>query len=352
MFARQWFGPDSQVGLREEALTFEELLRKRQYNKAISLANERINTVEGAKSQSFWMRQRQRGLRLQQRGNSESVISVAFRGFWPGFRDDDNEILNVLKYSASIIGTKVEINALDPDLLIFSCFGDPSFNEFRYATRLLYLGENVRPDFSETDYSMTFDMSDYCSRNIYSPLWLLRSAKYAVKTADYQTYDANELERPRDSNDGDDKVVYIGNNTTPSRIEAINELRRLGITVDCYGSQSRPVANKIETLAGYKYALCFENTYTPGYVTEKIVDSFLGGSYPIYWGGAPSQVFNLAQYYVCDPYHDIAASMRRFLSWKQNNTDKTMPPLLKEGAFAKTDSLVIRKLAQVLMDLF
>lgn len=352
MFARQWFAPDSQVGLEEEALTFEKLLRKRQYDKAINLAIEKINIVEGSKSKCFWMRQRLRGLRLQQRVNSASVISVAFRGFWPGFRDDDNEILNVLKYSASIIGTSVELNCLDPDLLVFSCFGDPCFNEFQRATRLLYLGENVRTDFTETDYSMTFDMSDYCGRNIYLPLWLLRSTKYAAKTVDYQPYDPIELERPRGCNGGAETVVYIGNNSTAVRIEAINELRKHGVSVECYGSQTRPVTNKIKTLGKYKYSLCFENTYTPGYVTEKIVDSFLGGSQPIYWGGAPPLIFNLDEYYVCNPYHSMATNIQGFLDWRCYSVGNHLPPLLKAGAFEKTNSSVIMTIARILMDLF
>lgn len=351
MFARQWFGPGSQVALGEEALAFEKLLRKRQYSKAIEIANGKVYTVAGSKSHNFWLRQRLRGLRLQQRCNTVSVVSVAFRGFWPGFREDDNEILNVLKHTANIIGAKVELNCLDPDLLIFSCFGDQCFDEFQRATRILYLGENVRPDFSETDYSLTFDMSDYCGRNIYLPLWLLRSKKYAAKTADYQSYDADELEKPQAANDGVDAVVYIGNNSTAVRIEAIHELRKLGVVVECYGSQTRPVANKILTLKQYQYSLCFENTYTPGYVTEKIIDSFLGGSRPIYWGGAPPQDFNLSEYYVCNPYQSIATSMQGFLDWRCR-LGRTMPPLLKAGAFAKTDSSVILNLARILMDLF
>jgi len=352
MFARQWFGPCSQLALGKEALAFETFLRKREYSKAIELATIKMSSYDDFEANKFWKRQRLRGTRLQARHSPESIISVAFKAFWTGFKPEDNEVLNVLKHAAGLVGAQIKVNSTDPDILIYSCFGDPYFGEFPAATRFLYLGENVRPDFSETDYSMTFDISGYCGRNIYVPLWLLRSKKYAPVCCDYQPYEDNELEQPRCTNEGEDAVVYIGNNSTANRIEAIKELSKLGLVVDCYGSQTRPVANKIETLKQYQYNLCFENTYTPGYVTEKIVDSFLGGAYPIYWGGALPHVFNLSEYFICDPYQSIACNMQEFLAWRCCNRGKPLAPLLKEGAFANVDRTMISSIAQILMDLF
>jgi hypothetical protein len=47
-------------------------------------------------------------------------------------------------------------------------------------------------------------------------------------------------------------------------------------------------ADKAETMARYRYALCFENTFHPlwtrGYVTEKILDCMAAGTIPIYYG--------------------------------------------------------------------
>lgn len=41
---------------------------------------------------------------------------------------------------------------------------------------------------------------------------------------------------------------------------------------------------KRETLNGYRFCICFENSKIPGYVTEKIFDCFAAGCIPIYWG--------------------------------------------------------------------
>jgi len=45
-----------------------------------------------------------------------------------------------------------------------------------------------------------------------------------------------------------------------------------------------PVFAKVSTLSNYRFALCFENTAFPGYVTEKIFDCFAAGCIPIYLG--------------------------------------------------------------------
>jgi hypothetical protein len=49
------------------------------------------------------------------------------------------------------------------------------------------------------------------------------------------------------------------------------------------------VKSKYETLSRYKFALSFENTVMPGYITEKIFDCFFVGTIPIYLG-APDVV--------------------------------------------------------------
>jgi hypothetical protein len=45
-----------------------------------------------------------------------------------------------------------------------------------------------------------------------------------------------------------------------------------------------PVFAKLSVLSRYRFAICFENTAFPGYVTEKIFDSFVAGCIPVYLG--------------------------------------------------------------------
>lgn len=58
--------------------------------------------------------------------------------------------------------------------------------------------------------------------------------------------------------------------------------------------------NKIEVLSRYKFNLCFENAKSfPGYITEKIFDSFFAGTVPVYWGAS-----NIDRYIPADCYID------------------------------------------------
>jgi hypothetical protein len=41
---------------------------------------------------------------------------------------------------------------------------------------------------------------------------------------------------------------------------------------------------KRAVLSRYRFAICFENTIFPGYLTEKLFDCLLAGCIPVYWG--------------------------------------------------------------------
>lgn len=64
--------------------------------------------------------------------------------------------------------------------------------------------------------------------------------------------------------------------------------------VDLYGYGYNPIDNKISSLSHYKYQIVIENEKIPGYFTEKIIDCFVTGTIPIYWGDPNiSDVFDI-----------------------------------------------------------
>ena len=56
------------------------------------------------------------------------------------------------------------------------------------------------------------------------------------------------------------------------------------ISGKCYNNIGRRVKNKIKFLMEYKFSIAMENSGGDGYITEKIVESFLAGTIPIYYG--------------------------------------------------------------------
>ena len=51
-----------------------------------------------------------------------------------------------------------------------------------------------------------------------------------------------------------------------------------------FGTGYQRVEDKREAHDGYFFSVCIENSRTPGYFTEKLIDSFLCRSLPVYWG--------------------------------------------------------------------
>jgi hypothetical protein len=63
----------------------------------------------------------------------------------------------------------------------------------------------------------------------------------------------------------------------------------------------------VSLLLPFKFALVFENAIAPGYVTEKIVNAFLAGAVPIYWGDhAVLEIFDRRAFVFVDAPEDGA----------------------------------------------
>jgi hypothetical protein len=69
------------------------------------------------------------------------------------------------------------------------------------------------------------------------------------------------------------------------RHEVIQELNNSNIDIDCFGlSVGRYIDEKVDSLAPYRFSIIIENSMGDVYYTEKLKDSFLTGTIPIYWG--------------------------------------------------------------------
>ena len=71
----------------------------------------------------------------------------------------------------------------------------------------------------------------------------------------------------------------------------LRELQRV-FPVDIYGALGSPVDDKFQILSKYKFNVCFENVESPGYITEKPIESWIGGCIPIWKGIDPIQSLN------------------------------------------------------------
>ena len=95
------------------------------------------------------------------------------------------------------------------------------------------------------------------------------------------------------------------------------------VDFDLYGRGFRPLADKWDGLAPYRYALVVENFRGPLYWSEKLADAFLAWSMPIYCGCTNITDYFPAESMICididDP--DVAAQINAAVAsrrWKQN----------------------------------
>jgi hypothetical protein len=162
----------------------------------------------------------------------------------------------------------------DPDILFCSTFG----NLWRgYACpRVLFTGENIAPDLDLFDAALSF--APTYGRNYYLPLYRI-----------YGVYETCFRER-RVSYDEWKKKKRIGtvfSNTTRFRTQVFRYLDRsvgVGSGGRAFNNVGGPVGDKVAFLQGYRFSFALENTSWPGYMTEKLLESYASGTVPIYWG--------------------------------------------------------------------
>jgi hypothetical protein len=132
----------------------------------------------------------------------------------------------------------------------------------------------IENNFNKFDYIFTFDekllkLSDKCIFYPFGGCW--------VNKKDQELHNKTKLLSIIAST----KRQTIGHNL---RHEVIDNLKKLNVPIDLYGFGHNQIENKVEALKDYHYSIVIENSKTDYYFTEKLIDSFVTGTIPIYWG--------------------------------------------------------------------
>jgi alpha(1,3/1,4) fucosyltransferase len=238
-------------------------------------------------------------------------MNISFADFWDGFDHTNNFFVDLLKsinpnYNFIPFSDQTEI-------LIYSCFGRSHHKANRNKVKkIFYTGENLRPNYNECDYSLTFDFDTYNGRNIRLPLWMLQIDWFNKINYNNPQFviPPSELKTSRFSVRPKTKFCSIVfNNPTSTRIEIIDKLSKYK-KVDCYGNKTANIGygedKKYEIVADYKFNICFENTLSPGYYTEKLLHAKVAGCLPLYWADKEcKQDFNTLSFLNLNDYSNI-----------------------------------------------
>jgi hypothetical protein len=84
-------------------------------------------------------------------------------------------------------------------------------------------------------------------------------------------------------------IVCSNKSFMPGHKKRLNFLEKLKAHpisehIDFYGGGIKPIGDKWDAIAPYKYHIVLENSILQDYWSEKLADSFLGFAYPVYFG--------------------------------------------------------------------
>lgn len=233
-------------------------------------------------------------------------VKINFTDFWNGFNKEDNFFWN-------IFSKKYDLELSDnPDILFYSYFG----NEYRRynCVRVIYLGENRRPNFKECDFSFSFDITPENPRNYRLPLYVLYD-------------DLAKLTLPKNIEEilkqkTNFCAFVVSNKFSQKRIKFFHKLSKYkkvdsgGAVLNNLGAS---ITNKIEFLRNYKFAIAFENSSYPGYTTEKIFEPMLVNTIPIYWGNPLVNLdFNTKSFINCHEYGNDEEVIEKIIEIDKN----------------------------------
>jgi len=214
-------------------------------------------------------------------------MKISYLDFWPGF-DPSSNWFNLLLRGA-FPDREIKITAPEyADVIFFSCFGsEHQVYKNSKAIKILYIGENERPNYSVADYSLSFDFDDYSGRNFRLPHWYLYINWWDEPNFQHAEIPLIALTKWIDSkeiwNRKEFCSIIIGN-PVQNRIDTAAKLNEFK-PVHGFGRVfNNPVDDKLKLLYNYRWNICFENSIYDGYVTEKLLQAKISGCIPLYYG--------------------------------------------------------------------
>jgi hypothetical protein len=117
-----------------------------------------------------------------------------------------------------------------------------------------------------------------------------------------------------------------------------------------YKNNVGKINDKIEFLSSYKFSIAMENTEGDGYISEKIIDSFLSGTIPIYYGSYMVEEFiNPKSFILIKGEKDILQKIEYIK--KIDNDEQIYRNIIKESILIFKSPNIINKYLIEIFDL-
>lgn len=250
-----------------------------------------------------------------------------------GFRTFINFLNEYIDQSITLVEDE------NPEYLFCSCFGRSFLNE--NAIRIVYIGENLAPDFNVYDYAIGFHNIEFEDRYIRYPIYAFAYRKSFLEATKKHLVNHDHLSF-RDKFCG---FVVSNGSMEDIRTQFFLELSKYkmvdsgGRFLNNTGTELIGVDGKKSFQSRCKFAIAFENSSSTGYTTEKLLEAWQAGCIPIYWGNPEiSKEFNAKSFINC---HDFLNFQEVIEYIKRVDTDDELyyqilhEPILFEGCIAE-----------------
>lgn len=246
------------------------------------------------------------------------TVKINFAGFWGSFKKEDNLFTRILKKRYN-----VEISD-NPDFVICSNRGS-AFEYINYdCTRIMFMGENMSPDFTVFDYCIGFDYLDFGDRYFRLPFafyfdnmkpWIpeILTHEKAKEIFEAKKYFCNFVYGHRSSHGMREKLFETLNN--------YKHVESPGSFMNNVGGKGRcSWAEKNQYLTASKFTIACDSVVYPGFVTEKIVQPFMQHSIPVYFGNPKiDDYFNTDAFVWCKNEADLKRTLDEIRYLDENN---------------------------------
>jgi hypothetical protein len=250
---------------------------------------------------------------------------VYFHNFWGGFIEKTNPVntrffIDLLK---RVFDEDVLIGTFDNSDILFetvytTCDSVLSLKDWKYS--FLFSGESYCQN---GKYTAILKQSRSYENIIHCPLFVPYMYCQNIKLNQTKTttipskFACTFITNPTSSI----------RNTFIDKLEEQKNIDHFGVYKNNQGGAfPGDYSNVVERMSEYKFVICFENSQEDSYVTEKIINTLLAGSVPVYWGcNRIKSYFNENRFLNLETTDDIGYTnlINKMLLLDQNDTQYT-----------------------------
>ena len=226
----------------------------------------------------------------------------------------------------------IELDEDNSDYLIYATFGcENTLNKYNNTIKIAFFTENQLPDLNFADYAVGLGHINHLDRFFTFPYFVYELTKRNIKIKDFEMV-RNEVLNSRKREKFCSAVITNPIGFRLNFIKELNKYKNIDMGGRFHNNVGGYVKDKIEFLKQYKFSLAMENSEADGYTSEKIIDAYLAGTIPIYYGDYMVDDYINPKTYILIRNHRDMANKINYIK-KIDNDDNLYRSILKEKVF-------------------